>query len=68
MNLDYKKTFVRASVLCVFMTVVLYAVCVHFGFKDFSVIQNNPGVLMFGMFVGLSAGYMKDVFVEKIEK
>lgn len=68
MNWDYKKMFVRASVLCFFMTAGLYAICVHFGFKDFSVIKDNPGVLMFGMFAGLSAGYMQHVFVEKKDK
>lgn len=67
MNLDYKKLFVRSSILLLVMIFGSYAICLYFGFDSFSDAAENKGVFCFGAFLGGMSGYMRDVFVEKKE-
>lgn len=68
MKLDYKKIFVRAAILLIFMIVGTYVIFMRFGFEDYTEIESNPGVLWFGVLVGLMAGSMSHVIVERKEE
>ncbi len=68
MNLDYKKTALRVVIMFLVMLFGSYTIFILNEYKDFTVIAANKGVYFFGAFMGLTASYIPQVFVEKKEK
>lgn len=62
MNIDIKKMAIRFWIWVVVFIVGIYILFSVFGFKDWSIIAENRGILVVGAFIGIMASYVHDIF------